>query len=78
MGLLINARACNGCRFCELACSFHHRGVFAPEESSIKILSDCREGKIQLTVDSTCDLCRSEPEPLCTLHCFSGALMKGK
>jgi len=78
MSLLINAQACNGCRTCELACSFHHRGVFIPESSSIKVVSDCLEGKIQLMVDSTCDLCRAEPEPLCALHCFTGALKKGK
>jgi hypothetical protein len=29
-------------------------------------------------VDATCDLCAAEPEPLCILHCFTGALEKGR
>ncbi|NWF56374.1 MAG: hypothetical protein HXY45_16435 [Syntrophaceae bacterium] len=78
MSLLINDQRCNGCRTCELACSFHHGGSFSPERSSIKVTSDSREGKVQLKVDATCDLCAAEPEPLCILHCFTGALEKGR
>ena len=78
MGLLITAAVCNGCRTCELACSFHHRGTFAPENSSIKAALDCQEGKVQLIVDSTCDLCPNELKPLCGRYCSTGALRKGK
>ena len=30
---------CGGCRTCEIACSYHHLGAFAPSVSSIKILN---------------------------------------
>ncbi|MBI5967623.1 MAG: hypothetical protein HY882_07190 [Deltaproteobacteria bacterium] len=77
MGLLIDSDVCNGCRICELACSFHHRGVFAPDHSSVKVFSDYREGKIQLIVDGTCDLCPKDPQPMCVQYCVIGALKKG-
>jgi len=30
---------CRGCRDCEMACSFHHTGGFAPSQSRIRILN---------------------------------------
>jgi Fe-S-cluster-containing hydrogenase component 2 len=30
--------SCGGCRTCELVCSYHHLGQFAPAASSLKIL----------------------------------------
>jgi Fe-S-cluster-containing dehydrogenase component len=63
MGLLMDSEVCNACRMCELACSFHHQGVFAPYESSVKVSVDFKEGEIQLSVDDTCDLCPGEFQP---------------
>ncbi len=78
MGLVLNSEACNGCRICELACSFHHQRVFAPEYSSLKVSSDYRKGEIQLSIDATCDLCPKEPQPMCVHYCITGALKKGR
>jgi Fe-S-cluster-containing hydrogenase component 2 len=30
---------CVGCRTCEIACSYHHKGVFMPSVSSIEIIN---------------------------------------
>ena len=76
MGLLMDSEVCNACRMCELACSFHHRGVFAPHDSSVKVSVDFKEGKIQLSTDDTCDLCPREPQPCCVQYCLTGALKK--
>lgn len=35
---------CNGCRTCEMACSFKHSGEFNPSMSAIKV-SDKGEGR---------------------------------
>ncbi len=67
--LAINVGVCTGCRICELVCSFHHKEVFSPELSSIKISKNNRSAEIELSVDSTCDLCL-----LCAESCCFGAL----
>ena len=66
--------ACYGCRTCELACSFHHRKVFSPELSSIRVSRNNRTGEIEFSIDSSCDLCKGEAQPLCVEYCFYGAL----
>ena len=43
--LTFNYEKCTGCRACELACSFHKEGVFAPSKSRIKIVRIDEEGK---------------------------------
>lgn len=68
--------SCGGCRTCELACSFHHRKVFNPALSSLKV-KECRDGdgyEIELLEkdgdsDLACDGCRGLETPLCLLHC---------
>ena len=75
--VVIDADACYGCRACELACSFHHEGVFSPELSSIKVGKNNRNGGIQWSIDSTCDSCRGEAQPLCIKYCLYGA-MRGR
>ena len=37
--MLFDMPTCGGCRTCEIACSYHHAGEFAPSISSIKILN---------------------------------------
>jgi len=37
--MLFDMPTCGGCRTCEIACSYHHIGEFAPSISSIKILN---------------------------------------
>ena len=77
MEILIDSNLCSGCRVCELACSFHHRGAFAPEESSVKIVNDYLHGETQVSVDSTCDLCKGEDQAFCVKYCLEGALQMG-
>jgi len=68
--------ACRGCRVCELACSLHHKGYFAPEAASIKVYRDNQNGEVRLSIDSTCDVCRGKHQPLCVKYCAYGALRK--
>jgi ferredoxin len=69
---------CGGCRSCELACSFHHRGLFQPKIASIEIndrpknlgftttiYRDGSEGHI------ACDQCKGLPVPMCVQFCPS-------
>lgn len=54
---------CGGCRTCELACSFHHKKVFNPVYSSIKIQdkNDFKGYKIIFVENNegiTCDGCK--------------------
>ena len=76
--IIVNTKACYGCRTCELACSYHHKKVFSPELSSIKVLTNNRTGKITWSVDSTCDSCEGEERPLCMEYCFYQALKEVK
>jgi len=66
---------CYGCRACELACSWHHHGVFSPALSDIQVSRNNRTGVIKLSIDnSSCDLCDAEEEPLCIKYCAYEAL----
>jgi len=69
-----NAKACYGCRCCELACSFHMQGAFAPGGGAIKVSKDHRSGMIHWFMDSTCDMCKGIEYPLCLKYCTYGAL----
>ena len=75
--IIRNVERCYGCRTCELACSFHHKRVFAPELSSIRITKSNRTGIIRWRMDSSCDLCLEEDQPLCVKYCSYGALQVG-
>ena len=76
--ILTNEKACYTCRMCELACSYHHEGVFRPESSSIKVSRNNQSGQIGLSIDATCDMCQGEAKPLCVKYCLYGALKRGK
>jgi len=76
--IVANSKACTGCRVCELMCSFHHKGVFSPDSSSIRVLSNYRTGMSELSIDSTCDSCRGEEQPLCISYCVFGVLREVK
>ena len=78
MRVLADVGTCVGCRLCELACSFHHNGVFSPEKSSIKVSRDNQNGEIELFIDSTCDSCEGEASPLCVEYCIYGALKEDR
>jgi Fe-S-cluster-containing hydrogenase component 2 len=74
MKIVRNTKRCYGCRDCELICSFHHKKVFSPELSSIKVTTDMRTGLIQWSIDSTCDGCRGEERMMCVEYCPYNAL----
>jgi len=67
---------CGGCRTCEIACSYHHAGVFHPSTSSIKILTK-NDGKgyhvvlleMDEDVSKACDLCAELDVPVCIEVC---------
>ena len=75
--ILTDIEKCVGCRICELMCSFHHRGAFSPDLSSIKVSRNYQDGEFALDIDSTCDLCQGEEGPFCVKYCVYGALKEG-
>ena len=67
---------CGGCRTCEVACSYHHTGEFAPSISSIKILDkEDGAGYYVLFLENNeerergCDGCVNLDVPLCVEFC---------
>jgi len=74
MKIVRNAKACYGCRACELACSFHHQKVFSPGGGSIRVTKDHRTGNISWYLDSSCDCCEGEDRGLCVWSCSYEAL----
>ncbi len=66
---------CNGCRSCELGCSFHFHKYFNPEESAIRIYRDDKYGTVEFEVGSSCDYCANEPQgPQCVYYCAPEAV----
>lgn len=68
-------QSCTGCRTCEMACSYHHAGVFQPSIASIEITGSANEG-FKMTLHegpqdnrAACDGCRELEEPLCVTFC---------
>jgi carbon-monoxide dehydrogenase iron sulfur subunit len=70
----VDPELCNGCRTCELACSFHHSGLTSPELSSMKVRRSNRTAAITWEVLPTCDLCADEAQPLCGKYCSCTAI----
>jgi carbon-monoxide dehydrogenase iron sulfur subunit len=75
MPVRIDDEKCSGCRTCEIACSLHHSGTFAPALSSIAITRFNTTGRSVATVSTTCDGCTGEPQTLCTQFCQYGAIV---
>lgn len=75
-GMVFDMPSCGGCRTCELACSFHHTGEFAPAASSLVVLDkDDEPGcEVMLMTESAgkriaCDGCKDLDIPLCMDYC---------
>lgn len=60
---------CNGCRVCEMICSFVHEGQFQPSKSMIKIHKIETKGLDIPVIDPSCDLCEAEGDPQCVSYC---------
>lgn len=74
MKIIRDYEACYGCAACEMACSFHHTKAFSHDSSSISVFKDDKTGNIKWQIDSTCDSCKGEEEPLCIKFCRYDAL----
>jgi Fe-S-cluster-containing dehydrogenase component len=72
--ITIDAKKCNGCRTCELACSFHHTKTFDPIKSSIDVCRNDGEGTVEVSLIASCDGCPEEDAPFCVRFCSSGCL----
>ena len=75
--------SCNGCRTCEIACSFHHRGEFMPAVSSLKISDKADETGYVLDFMEenngqrvACDGCKDLEVPLCLAYCWESEDLK--
>ena len=66
----IEPSKCVGCKSCELACSFKHRGMFAPSRSRIINEVFLDEAKFITVTCMQCD------EPWCLKACPKGAIAK--
>jgi len=66
----IEPSKCVGCKSCELACSFKHRGEFAPSRSRIVNEVFLEEAKFITVTCMQCD------EPWCLKACPKGAIDK--
>jgi Fe-S-cluster-containing dehydrogenase component len=64
---------CNGCRSCELACSFALTREFNPEKSSVKVTKIYSQG-LDIPLVGCSIECRSDP-PKCVDICPTGALI---
>jgi Fe-S-cluster-containing hydrogenase component 2 len=67
---------CVGCRTCQLACSYHHKGVFMPSASSIEIKDQSKDLGFEVSFYTqaenghlACDQCQGLEEPLCVEYC---------
>ena len=74
--MIFDMPTCGACRTCEIACSYHHTGVFRPSVSSLKILDkENGPGYSILLIEENagqsipCDGCKGLREPLCTEVC---------
>jgi Fe-S-cluster-containing hydrogenase component 2 len=78
MKITMDISLCYACKTCQLICSYHHTKVFWPEKSSIKVSRNPQNGIINWCIDSTCDGCENEDEPLCVKYCVYEAIRSVK
>lgn len=74
--LMFDTETCVGCRSCELACSYHHEGIFRPSISSIAVLDKPEELGFALLLYAksddgrlSCDNCTGFNERFCVKYC---------
>jgi len=74
--MVFDTECCTGCRTCEMACSYHHKGIFCPNLSSIEIIDKPKELYFGITFHMypdnghlACDGCEGLEEPMCIKYC---------
>jgi Fe-S-cluster-containing hydrogenase component 2 len=82
--MLFEMENCGNCKTCEIACCYHHTGVFGPAPSSFRVkenpdgkgylimIADADEG-----AEIACDDCKGEEVPLCMEVCEEADLLEG-
>ena len=50
MANVVWTEKCVGCRTCEIACSYHHKKIFCRRISSIEVLRQEREGRVEIVL----------------------------
>jgi carbon-monoxide dehydrogenase iron sulfur subunit len=66
--LVLNAKLCTGCRYCEIVCSLRHEREVNPHRSRIKVTSDLLGGT---DTPKVCHQCGKAP---CISACTVGAI----
>ena len=81
--MVIQMPSCGGCRTCEMACSFRHKGEFSPSISSIQILERENEpGFLVCLMEKAdgeriaCDGCKDLETPECVSYCVKDEDLK--
>ena len=52
--IFVQKEKCNGCKICELRCSFEHESVYSPSLSRIQVFKEEIEG---ITIPKVCIIC---------------------
>lgn len=75
---------CGGCRTCEIACSYHHAGIFQPSISSIQIVDKQSIGGYEVWLAekdygerAACDGCKDLKTPVCVEYCKEAQTLEG-
>lgn len=66
--IFVQKEKCNGCRICELRCSFEHETCFSPSLSRIHVFRNEKEG---IAIPKICIICGK-----CIDSCPEGAISK--
>ena len=65
----VNPQLCSGCRMCEVACSFHHHGVFRPAVANIQVVTIKKAG---LHFPIVCEQCEKAPcQEVCPVNAIT-------
>jgi Fe-S-cluster-containing hydrogenase component 2 len=81
--MIFEMEECGGCRTCELACGYHHTGIFNPSKSSLHVINrgDYQPGfliHIHLHdegISLGCDGCIKLEQPLCVKYCHKDEIL---
>jgi len=78
MKIIVDIKLCYGCKMCEILCSYHKRRFFSLNQGAIRVYKDHQSGEIYWTINTMCDDCKEEEQPLCIKYCPYGALLESK